>query len=79
MVFLGICYLEVEPLVVPFRVDVVLQNEVVGIDRVALILVLVHKKKIAAFEVRVENDWSVVVLDRLGVGLWPDLGEATLD
>jgi hypothetical protein len=66
--------LEVEPLVVASRVDVVLQDEVVGIDRVALVVVFVDVEQVAALEVGVEDE-RAVVFALLGGRLALDLGE----
>jgi hypothetical protein len=66
--------LEVEPLVVASCVDVVLQDEVIGIDRITFIVVFVDAEEVAALEVGVEGE-GTVVFALLGCGFALDLGK----
>jgi len=61
LVLLGVGDLEVEPLVVAAGVDIVLQNEVIGLEGVAVVVVGVGVEEVAALEVGVEDETCVVV------------------
>lgn len=59
----------------PASVNVILKDQIVGVNRILLIVIIEDEEKIPAFEVRIEDERAVVVPYYLGVGLRPYLRE----
>lgn len=64
LILSSVCHLEVKPLVVPFSVYVVLQNQIVSLNRITTVSIPENAQQITTLKVRIEDNWTVVVLDR---------------
>lgn len=75
LVLFGVCYFEVEPLVVATGVDIILQYQIIGLIGISLVIIFVYVEQVATFEMRVKNERAIVIFECSGSYLWSDVWE----
>ena len=61
LILFGVSDFEIEPLIVSTSIDVILQNEVIGLKNVTLVIIIVSIEQIATLEMRVKDETTVVI------------------
>ena len=61
LILFGVSDFEIEPLIVSTSIDVILQNEVIGLKNVTWVIIIVSIEQIATLEMRVKDETTVVV------------------
>ncbi len=56
LILSSVCHLEVKPLIVPFSVYVVLQNQIVSLNRITTVSIPENAQQITTLKVRIEDN-----------------------